>query len=190
MVRNVHERIIHTSSLSQVGGLIDQLASRNDLLWPSERWPPMRFDRPLGVGATGGHGPIRYTVEDYEPGRSIRFRFTAPRGFDGTHALEVEEIELGKVRLRHTLVMQLKGAARLSWPLMFRWLHDALIEDALDCAESYAASVPLKQREFSLRVKILRRLARPAAQQKKKAASRTHEQFISHQPNVKTNLKR
>jgi len=187
MVRNVHERVIHASSLSLVGGLIDKLASRDDLLWPSDRWPPMRFDRPLGIGARGGHGPIRYTVEDYEPGRSIHFRFTAPRGFDGTHGLDLEEIEPGKVRLRHTLVMRLRGAARLSWPLMFRWLHDALIEDALDCAEGHAAPAPLKQREFSLRVKMLRRLARPAA---RNAASRTREQFIRHQPNVETDLKR
>ena len=187
MVRNVHERVIHASPLSLVGGLIDQLASRDDLLWPSDRWPPMRLDRPLGVGAKGGHGPIRYTVEDYELGRSIRFQFTAPRGFDGTHGLDVEEIEPGKVRLRHMLVMRLKGAARLSWPLMFRWLHDALIEDALDRAESHAASAPLKQREFSSWVKMMRRLARPAA---RKAASRDREQFIRHQPKVETDLKR
>ncbi|UNO43730.1 DUF2867 domain-containing protein [Streptomyces sp. MST-110588] len=38
----------------------------------------MRFDRPLGVGAYGGHGPVRYRVSAYDPGRRIRFDFTSP----------------------------------------------------------------------------------------------------------------
>ena len=74
-VINVHERELNVS-LYTAGELIDRLASENDVLWPSDRWPPMRFDRPLSVGAVGGHGPIRYVIEAYEPGRSIRFHFT------------------------------------------------------------------------------------------------------------------
>ena len=31
--------------------------------------------------------------------------------------------------------MKTHGVARLSWPLIFRPLHDALMEDALTCAE-------------------------------------------------------
>jgi hypothetical protein len=31
--------------------LIDGLAGEQDRLWPWRAWPPMRFDRPLGVGA-------------------------------------------------------------------------------------------------------------------------------------------
>jgi hypothetical protein len=155
MVENIHERMID-APLAKVGGLIDQLASRDDLLWPRDRWPAMRFDRPLEVGAVGGHGPVRYFVEAYEPGRFITFRFTAPKGFVGTHALEVEAGEAGATRLRHVLRMRARGLARLSWPLVFRWLHDALVEDALDRAEGCGISQSVKLRQWSHYVRLLR----------------------------------
>jgi hypothetical protein len=62
----------------------------------------MRFDRPLAVGAIGGHGPIRYVVEAYDPGAMIRFRFTRPAGFDGVHGFTVVTRDEGVV-LRHDL---------------------------------------------------------------------------------------
>ncbi|MBU1073515.1 hypothetical protein KKG45_09740, partial [bacterium] len=79
-VRNIHQRTVDAPA-AVVGRLFDGLASVNDPLWPADRWPPMRFDRPLQVGARGGHGLVRYDVGASEPGRSIRFDFTAPRGF-------------------------------------------------------------------------------------------------------------
>ena len=162
MVRNVHERLIPTPLPPAAVGhrLIDNLAGREDALWPRERWPPMRLDRALGPGAAGGHGPIRYSVEDHEPGRSVRFRFTAPRGFVGTHGFDVEAVAPGTIRVRHTLEMRLRGGARLSWPLLFRPLHDALIEDALDRAEAVCRSTQPAHVGWSWRVKLLRRLAR------------------------------
>jgi antitoxin (DNA-binding transcriptional repressor) of toxin-antitoxin stability system len=51
-VRNVHERVFPAPP-AQVGALIDTLASADDRLWPGDRWPPMRFDRALSVGARG-----------------------------------------------------------------------------------------------------------------------------------------
>ncbi|MFE6844701.1 hypothetical protein [Streptomyces sp. NPDC057686] len=36
--------------------------------------------------------------------------------------------------LRHTLSMRVTGVARLSRPLAYRWLHDAVLEDSLDRA--------------------------------------------------------
>ncbi|MGH9943460.1 MAG: SRPBCC family protein [Pyrinomonadaceae bacterium] len=158
-VYNVHERLIQ-ASVGAAGELLDNLASPDDRLWPSDRWPAIRFDRPLMLGAKGGHGPIRYFVEAYTPGRSIRFRFTAPRGFDGTHSFEVEEVRAGVVRLRHTLRMNVRGPARLSWPLAFRWLHDALIEDALDRAEAQlGGGAYARQQKWSWRVRVLRQAA-------------------------------
>ncbi|MBA3239743.1 MAG: SRPBCC family protein [Acidobacteria bacterium] len=157
-VQNVHERVFR-APLSAVGDLLDGLASPSDALWPRDRWPPVRFDRPLGVGAKGGHGPIRYTIEAYEPGRSIRFRFDAPRGFEGTHAFDVEEVAPGAVRLRHTLSMRARGWARLSWPLLFRPLHDALVEDALDRAEVSFQVPSAGPRQWPRRVRALRRAA-------------------------------
>lgn len=90
-VRNVHERNLKVPS-SRVGKLLDSLASPEDELRPHQNWPPMKFDRPLEVGAIGGHGPIRYTIQDYEPGQYIRFRFSRPRGFNGTHSFEIESL--------------------------------------------------------------------------------------------------
>jgi len=84
-VLNIHERALDATA-EKVGLLIDGLGSANDLLWPVDRWPAMRLDRPLGVGAVGGHGPIRYCVESYSPGRSVQFRFIEPRGFAASTA--------------------------------------------------------------------------------------------------------
>ena len=97
--RNVHERVLSLTP-AEVGAIVDSLASADDPLWPHDRWPPMRFDRPLTVGAIGGHGPIRYTVEEYEPGRMIRFRFTGPPGFHGGHGFVAEPVVSGGTRLR------------------------------------------------------------------------------------------
>ncbi|MHB1042131.1 MAG: SRPBCC family protein [Eubacteriales bacterium] len=155
MVKNIHTRDLLTSP-SKAGVLIDSLASKNDKLWPRDQWPPILFDRPLGAGAAGGHGPIRYVVEEYKPGRHICFRFTEPGGFIGTHAFDVEEVKPGMVRLRHVIDMRVKGIARIIWPLMIRWLHDALIEDAFDRAEAYVASRSVSQRRWPFWVRFLR----------------------------------
>lgn len=153
-VRNIHERLLPTLA-SQVGALLDSLASPEDALWPRRHWPAMRFDRPLGVGAVGGHGPIRYTVEAYEPGRRVRFRFTGPPGFHGFHGFEVEPVDENRTLLRHVLEMRISGAAMLTWPLVFRPLHDALVEDSLDEAERGVGGAPRGAR-WSGWVQVLR----------------------------------
>ena len=73
-VLNIHEREFEADPI-QIGALIDTLASKEDRLWPKHVWPRMEFDRSLGVGAKGGHGPIRYFVEEYTPSKSIKFHF-------------------------------------------------------------------------------------------------------------------
>lgn len=155
-VRNVHERRF-AAPPAAVGRLLDGLASADDRLWPRGRWPAMRFDRPLAVGAAGGHGPVRYTVEAYTPGASVRFRFTGPPGFLGTHGYDVGPLGDGGTRLRHTLAMRTAGAARLTWPLVFRPLHDALIEDSLDRAAVALGLAPVGA-PWSLAVRGLRRV--------------------------------
>lgn len=133
-VENVHFRD-YTASPAEVGVLIDSLASAGDRLWPWDQWPRIQLDRPLRVGASGGHGPIRYFVEEYEPAVRVRFRFTAPAGFLGYHEFRVAATDAGQTRLTHAIVMRLAGVAWVAWPLLFRPLHDALLEDALDKAE-------------------------------------------------------
>jgi hypothetical protein len=118
----------------------------------------MRFDRPLQVGAIGGHGPIRYTVESYVPGQAVSFRFTSPPGFNGTHSLLVGLAPSGS-RISHDLRMHTTGSGTLSWLLVFRPLHDALLEDALHRA-ALASGVQEPPPTWSLWVRVLRVLLR------------------------------
>lgn len=156
-VLNVHERELQASP-DRVGALVDSLASRDDSLWPRFAWPQMKFDRPLGVGARGGHGPIRYVVVEYVPGKSIKFRFTGPRGFDGSHGYERITTSADTVVLRHTLEMTTRGLAVLSWPVVYRPMHDALIEDSLATAEASLGHAPRIQLWTSW-VRVLRWVA-------------------------------
>jgi hypothetical protein len=164
-VHNVHERIFPPGD--SPGRLIDTLGSENDALWPKRSWPAIRFDRPLQTRASGGHGPIRYYVESYDPGKSIRFRFTRPAGFDGTHAFQVTNHSNGTQILRHELEMTTRGPATLSWLLVYRPLHDALIEDALTIAEASFAHPP-HHRPWSIRVRLLRHILSPRAKELRK----------------------
>lgn len=153
-VLNVHEREFRFSA-QQVGELINSLASSGDLLWPKDMWLPMKLDRPLSVGATGGHGLIRYRIDKYRPGSYVHFRFLGPPGFDGYHAFEVVEVSPTRTLLRHTLEMNTHGLALISWPIVFRPLHDALIEDAFARAEASLHKEP-RVVGWSLLVRLLR----------------------------------
>lgn len=155
-VLNIHERKLD-AALQQVGALLDSLAGPTDSLWPHQSWPHMKFDRPLSVGAVGGHGPIRYVVESYSRGQSVKFRFTGPTGFDGYHGYEVFSAPAQDCVLRHTLKMTTRGLAVLSWPLVFGPMHDALIEDSLAVAQASLGLVPTLK-PWSLWVRLLRRL--------------------------------
>lgn len=158
-VSNVHERRLDASA-ERVGALVDALGSAHDRVWPTGEWPALRFDRPLQLGARGGHGPVRYSVEGYEPGRCVTFRFTAPAGFDGTHRFIVERDSGDSTRLRHILEMKARGPALISWPVVFRPLHDALLEDLMDRAELALGRAAGRPAEWSPYVKLLRALLR------------------------------
>ncbi|OLT44239.1 hypothetical protein BJF85_20395 [Saccharomonospora sp. CUA-673] len=156
-VVNVHERRFAVPQ-DQVGALIDALAGDDDPVWPGKLWPPLRLDRPLGVGATGGHGPVRYHVIAYVPGRWVRFSFDRPTGFDGVH--EFTALTDGDhTVLRHLIAMRVHGTARLSWPLVYGPLHDALLEDLLDRAEHRITGTIATPARWNPWVRLLRRLA-------------------------------
>jgi hypothetical protein len=129
------------------GPLLESWGGDDDRLWPADRWPATRLDGPLQVGTTGGHGPVRYEVAEYEPGRRLVFDLRAPRGLDGRLLFEAD----GNV-LRHVIEADLHGAMKIAWPLVLQPIHDALIGDLLD----RAAGTP--PRPFSLRVRLFRRL--------------------------------
>jgi hypothetical protein len=154
-MKNTHERILN-APIGTLAPLIDQLASRQDLFWPSSRWSAMKFDRPLAVGAIGGHGFIGYTIERYQPGHEITFRFTNPKGFNGMHRLSLEELPNGNTRVKHVIEASLEGSMVLGWHLFICFLHDALVEDGMDRAEAWIAQREWKPRELSPHVKSLR----------------------------------
>ncbi|TJZ43466.1 SRPBCC family protein [Streptomyces piniterrae] len=158
-VYNVHERVL-SAPRAEVGLLIDGLSGSADRLWPGGDWPPMVLDGPLGPGARGGHGPVRYTVAAYVPGQWVRFTFRGPRGFHGFHEYTAHPLDEGRTVLRHTLAMRARGAARFTWPLVFRPFHDAVLEDSLDRAEQACTGTVARPSRWSPYVRLLRRFAR------------------------------
>jgi hypothetical protein len=152
-IRNVHERELPMSP-RDAQAILRTLASEQDRLWPTQDWPPMRFDGGLQLGAHGGHGPIAYSVERIEPERVV-FRLRPMRGLGrglvGWHGYELQPTKRGLL-LRHVLEAELTGGMRLKWPLVIRPLHDALIEDSLDLAEGVSRSC------WSGWVRLLRRI--------------------------------
>lgn len=157
MIHNVHERFLPAAGIDAVGALLDTLGSSHDAVWPRDDWPPMVLDRSLGVGASGGHADIRYTVECYEPSRRVVFRFDPACGLRGTHAFEVGHRSDG-VLLRHDLTARALGMNRLLYPLVIRPIHDAMVEDAFD--RVHERLVPGTPRtHWSPYVRLLRRLA-------------------------------
>lgn len=157
MVINTHERS-YEAPVSEVAALVATLASKDDRLWPSESWPRMKFDRGLVPGAIGGHGPVRYRVESVDPASEVVFRFTGPSGFDGGHALTVTDVSDAVTRLRHEIRLRPRGLARLTWPLFFRPMHDALLEEAFDKAARELGSPTESPHRRSLWVRLLRRV--------------------------------
>ena len=159
MVVNIHTRT-YAAPVSAVTALMATLASPDDGVWPHESWPRMRFDHGLTPGAHGGHGPVRYRVERVDPGSEVAFTFTSPPGFHGGHAFTVTPVGVDKTRVTHEIGMRLHGWALLTWPLFFRPLHDALLEEALDALGLHLGEPPRQPHQRSLWVRVLRRGAR------------------------------
>ncbi|MDX8145178.1 SRPBCC family protein [Lentzea sp. BCCO 10_0061] len=141
MIRNVHTRDLGVPA----GPFVDRVQE----LWPPA-WGKQEFDRPLGVGADGGHGPIRYRCTEFKPGESITFEFTE---VSGTHTLSAS----GTV-IRHELIGDFDLAARLRWALVVRWLHDACLEDLFDNFERAAGREPAAPARWSPWVRLVRRV--------------------------------
>lgn len=133
-VYNVHTRRIG-AGIDRVGSLIDTLAGSDDRLWPVHDWMPMRLDGPLALGAMGGHGPAQYRVVGYQPGRWIRFGLVAPGFLRGFHEFSVHPYGSDTTELHHTLAVRLGVLGWPIYPIVFKPLHDTVIEQALDRAE-------------------------------------------------------
>jgi hypothetical protein len=161
-VRNVHERLV-AAPIERVGPLLDRIGGPDDELWPSPAWAPMVLDRPVAVGATGGHGPIRYRVTAHEPGRKVEFAFTPGQGIDGRHAITADPAGPERTLLRHVVEARLSGVMALAWPLAIRWAHDAVLEEVFDNAERAVGREPVRPARRSPWVRLLRGLEAPRA---------------------------
>jgi hypothetical protein len=154
---NMQRRII-AAPVTVLGDLQNRLAGPDDPLWPSDQWEPLRLDRRLGVGATGGHGQIKYTVTAYEPGLRVRFEFPPGAPLNGYHELWVRAIDPARSEMVHILVARTRGPMRLLWPLAVRWTHQALIAELLDNAERAATGTVRRPARRSPWVRVLRAL--------------------------------
>ena len=155
-VLNVHKRILNQPK-SEVVELLKTLSTDNDRIWPIEKWPAMRFKEGINVGAKGGHGPIRYLVEEYNPNEIIQFRFLKPDGFNGVHKFEIKELSKEKTEIKHTIDMNTVGKGTIIWFLAIHSLHNALIEDGFDKLENHFLEKH-KKSKWNFWVKIVRRL--------------------------------
>lgn len=135
------------------------LATEDDQMIATNKWPAMKLDKGLQVGSKGGHGPIKYFVSAYEEDHSITFQFDLA-GFDGYHKFELSEFNGDNTELIHTINMTTTGFATIRWILAIRWLHDAYIEDAFDKVENKFAKIK-KRTEWSWWVKTLRQIFKP-----------------------------
>ncbi|GAA2855488.1 hypothetical protein Acy02nite_72780 [Actinoplanes cyaneus] len=151
---NMQRRVI-PAPVRVLGNLLDRLAGPGDRLWPVDQ-EPLRLDRPLGAGATGGHGNLRYTVTAYEPGLRIRFTFLADSPFEGFHELWVRSLAVDRSEVVHILVGRPRGAMLLLWPLAVRWTHQALVAGLLDNAERAATGRVRHPARWSPWVRLLR----------------------------------
>ncbi|WP_171172169.1 DUF2867 domain-containing protein [Streptomyces sp. I05A-00742] len=151
-VHTTHERVVEASAAT-VGALIERLSADDDPLFPTPAWPPMRFDRPLGPGADGGHGPVR----------RVAFAFTPPS--NGGHELTVRPLPDGRCLVRHTLHQRRNTAERLMWNLVIRPLHDTVVAELLDNLQLAATGAPPEPTRWTPRVRLLNRLLweRPTA---------------------------
>ncbi|MEO0896790.1 MAG: hypothetical protein AAFY71_10355 [Bacteroidota bacterium] len=154
-VLNVHSRLIKAPKQDLLEAL-STLSSKNDRLWPKEKWPSMNLDKGLALGSQGGHGPIGYKVVRYHPEEGVEFEFLHPKGFKGTHRLDISATTSAKTEIKHTIDMQVHGLSGiLGWLLAIRWLHDALIEDAFDKVQHQLSGMP-QRTPWSFWVRLLR----------------------------------
>jgi hypothetical protein len=174
-MRNVQVRPIAVPA-ELMGELLDRFGGPADVLWPHPPWPPLHLDDGLNPGSAGGHGPMRYAVTEYHPGRRVRFALDPDLG-DGYHELRVEPDAGGVTcRLVHELDARLSGRMRLLWPIAIRPLHEAILGDLLDNAERHATGAPVAGRPRSPAVRLLRHVAAPKPRRSRVAQPPTSTQ--------------
>jgi hypothetical protein len=190
MISNVQSRWI-AAPIEVVGPLLDRLADPEDGTWAPPPWPRLRMDRGLEVGSQGGHAPIRYRVTGYQPGRWLRCQFSDRMGVDGYHEFTVRELD-GGTEVSHLLVGGLHGRMRLVWPLVIRWLHEALLGDLLDGWERRATGDVRRPYRWSpwVRLVIRARSTRLGGRRRGDVAPAGRDGSTGSQPTVSSQSRR
>ena len=168
-----HERSFQ-AKVNSLASILDTLSGPEDRLWPRETWPPMLLDGSLATGAKGGHGAVRYAIEEYVPGRKVVFRFDGTgltADFNGHHYFEIIP-ENGHAILRHVIAASGDFKTWLKWKAVIEPLHDALLEDALDRAELALNGRVARPAAWSTRVKIIRKMLAKKSPRADRAAKR------------------
>jgi hypothetical protein len=162
-VINIHKRTLKQPK-AKIEALFKTLSSENDMILATHKWSPMKLNKGLQVGSKGGHGPIKYFVSAYQPDAFIQFEFTEPQGFNGFHKFEIIAIDPILTEIKHTIDMNTYGMATLKWVFAIHWLHDSLIEDALDKVENQFTNEK-KTAKWSIWVRLLRQILKPKKKQ-------------------------
>jgi len=115
----------------------------------------MKFKGGIQVGAKGGHGTIKYSVDKYDPTEIIQFRFSKPLGFNGIHKCDIKELPGDKTEVSHVIDVNTDLDGTIKWVFAVKSLHNALIEDGLDKMENHFTE-DKKSTEWNLGVKFLR----------------------------------
>lgn len=155
-VINIHKRTIQEPK-KKVSQLFKTLATKNDLVWPTENWPAIRFKEGLKIESRGGHGRIRYTIIEFIEGDYIKFQFSKPEGFNGIHEFKINSIDANSTEICHKIIANTSLKASFFWVFVIRWLHDALIEDAFDKVENHFLTRK-KETPYNVWVKLLREI--------------------------------
>lgn len=141
MIHNVHERTV-PGTPEQVWALLTRLGSDDDPVWPKTSGITFSLPEGLWPGAPVLHGPMRYTVDEVEPGRRLSFHPPASRRsplYRATHRFELAPAGDGTL-VRH--VFTADGLRlRLMWALFLGRKHDAVLEELLDAVEHGVATV-------------------------------------------------
>jgi hypothetical protein len=100
----------------------------------------------------------------------VEFALDPRIGVDGHHAFVVEPLGRDRCTLRHEMHADAHGATALNWVLVIRALHDACVEDALDCAEHATTGAVARPARWSVGVRVLRRWVRGRPRERAHAA--------------------
>lgn len=169
-IAEVHKRQFDCPD-NEVRSLLDSFGHPGGLFQPGEEWLAQGINETLIVGVKSGHWPFKYELHEYVPGESLGFTFLYPPCLKGAiWRFHIYKNLRGYSVLENTFEHSAKGPAHISWPLVFKWLYRASIQDVLANAQRSLGEVP-KVRGWSPWVSLLRSIFLARAKRKLKSVN-------------------